>query len=108
MLDIHSSTFKDETDIDIVTNARETLRGMDNLFDKFKELGIKYNVTVDEHNEPNKEKENEIITVSSLVCGIPSMRIVINNKRTDILNNQEAFENITKLLEEFISFFNYS
>lgn len=108
LLDIHSSTFKDETDIDIVTNARETLRGMDNLFDKFKELGVKYNVTVDEHNEPNKEKENEIITVSSLVCGIPSMRIVINNKRTDILNNQEAFENITKLLEEFISFFNYS
>lgn len=108
LLDVHSSTFKDETDIDIVTNNRETLRGMDNLFDKFKELGIKYNITVDEQNEPNKEKENEIITVSSLICGVPSMRIVINNKRLDIINNQGTFENIVKLLEEFISFFNYS
>jgi len=108
LLDIHSSTFKDETDIDIVTNNRETLRGMDNLFDKFKELGIKYNITIDEQNEPNKEKENEIITVSSLICGVPSMRIVINNKRLDIINNQGTYENIVKLLEEFISYFNYS
>ncbi len=108
LLDVHSSTFKDETDIDIVTNNRQTLRGMDYLFDKFKELGIKYSITTDEQNEPNKEKENEIITVSSLICGVPSMRIVINNKRLDVINNQATFENIVKLLEEFISFFNYS
>lgn len=62
LLDLHSSTFKDDTDIDIVTNSRETLLGMDNLFDKLRELGIKYNIKIDENNVPNKEKQNEIIT----------------------------------------------
>lgn len=108
LLDIHSSTFKDDTDIDVVTNSRETLRGMDNLFNKFKELGIKYNLKIDEKNVPNKEKENEIITVASLICAIPSIRIVINDKNMNINNDIIAFENIVKLIEEFISYFNYS
>lgn len=108
LIDIHSSTFKDDTDIDIVTNHRQTLRGMDSLFDKLKLLGIKYNVKVDENNVPNKEKSNEIITVASLLCGIPTMRIVINNKKLDVLNGEEAFNKILLLMEEFISYFNYS
>ena len=108
LIDIHSSTFKDDTDIDIVTNHRQTLRGMDSLFDKLKLLGIKYNVKVDENNVPNKEKSNEIITVASLLCGIPTMRIVINNKKLDVLNDEEAFNKILLLMEEFISYFNYS
>lgn len=106
LLDFHSSTFKDDTDIDIVTNARETLLGMDNLYDKLKELGVKYNVKVDENNIPNKEKNNEIIAISS-ICNIPSIRIIINNKKIDVENNFETFENIVKLIEEFISYFNY-
>lgn len=105
-MDFHSSTFKDDTDIDIVTNARETLLGMDNLYDKLKELGVKYNVKVDENNIPNKEKNNEIIAISS-ICNIPSIRIIINNKKIDVENNFETFENIVKLIEEFISYFNY-
>ena len=108
LIDVHSSTFKDDTVLDIVTNARETLRGMNNLYDKLKELGAKYNVKVDEQNVPNKEKENEIITVSSLLCNIPSIRIVINNKKLDVLNDEKTFENIIKVIEEFISYFNYS
>ncbi|MGN1268998.1 MAG: hypothetical protein ACI4U0_05860 [Candidatus Aphodocola sp.] len=108
LIDVHSSTFKDDTDIDIVTNSRQTLRGMDSLFDKLKLLGVKYNVKVDENNVPNKEKSNEIITVASLICGIPTMRIVINNKKLDILNSEESFNKILLVLEEFISYFNYS
>lgn len=104
LLDVHASTFNDDTDIDIVTNFRKTLVGMDNLFDKIKELSIKYDVKVDENNSPNKECDNEIISVSSLVCGIPSIRIVINNKKLDILNNESDFEKIVKVIEEFISF----
>lgn len=108
LIDVHSSTFKDDTDIDIVTNSRQTLRGMDSLFDKLKLLGVKYNVKVDENNVPNKEKSNEIITVASLICGIPTMRIVINNKKLDILNDEESINKILLLMEEFISYFNYS
>ena len=108
LIDIHSSTFKDDTDIDIVTNSRQTLRGMDSLFDKLKLLGVKYNVKVDENNVPNKEKSNEIITVASLICGIPTMRIVINNKKLDVLNDEESINKILLLMEEFISYFNYS
>lgn len=108
LIDVHSSTFKDDTDIDIVTNSRQTLRGMDSLFDKLKLLGVKYNVKVDENNVPNKEKENEIITVASLICGIPTMRIVINNKKLDVLNDEESINKLLLLMEEFISYFNYS
>ena len=108
LIDVHSSTFKDNTDIDIVTNSRQTLRGMDSLFDKLKLLGVKYNVKVDENNVPNKEKSNEIITVASLICGIPTMRIVINNKKLDVLNDEESINKILLLMEEFISYFNYS
>ena len=108
LLDIHSSTFKDNTDIDIVTNNRETLRGMDYLFDRLKELGVKYNIKIDENNVPNKEKENEIINVTSLICDIPAMRIVINNKRLETSDEDDSLENIINLMEEFISYFNYS
>ncbi len=106
LLDIHSSTFKDDTDIDIVTNSRQTLHGYDSLIDKLKELSVKYDIKIDENNVPNKEKENEIITVSSLLCGIPTIRMVINNKKLDIENN--SIEKIIKFIEEFISYFNYS
>ena len=94
--------------MDIVTNNRETLRGMDYLFDRLKELGVKYNIKIDENNVPNKEKENEIINVTSLICGIPSMRIVINNKRLETSDEDDSLENIISLMEEFISYFNYS
>ncbi len=105
LIDIHSSTFSDDTDIDIVTNNRESLCGYDSLIDKFKLLGIRYNVTIDEKNVPNKDKENEIIGISSLICGIPSMRLVINNKRLDVLKDEASFIKICKVLEEFIKFF---
>ncbi len=108
LIDIHSSTFKDDTDIDIVTNNRETLRGMDTLIDKLKELGVKYDVKFDEMNEPNKEKENEIIYASSLLCNIPSIRLVINNKRLNLEEDNLSIKKIEELLEEFISYFNYS
>lgn len=102
LLDIHSSSFKDDTDIDIVTNSRETLRGNNMLFDRFKSLGIKYNLTVDENNIPNKEMENEIITVTSLICNIPAIRIVLNNKKIDIANKESKIESIVNLLKEYI------
>lgn len=108
LIDIHSSTFKDDADIDIVTNSRQSLNGMDNLFDKLKSLGVKYGVTVEENNVPNKEKENEIITVASTLCKIPSIRMVINNKKLDVINNEETFKKICCVIEEFISYFNYS
>ena len=108
LIDIHSSTFSDDTDIDIVSNNRETLNGMDRLIDKLKELGIKYNVTFDEKNFPNKEKENEIIYETSKTCGIPSFRIVINNKKLHIDDDNNKLEDIINLLEEFISYFNYT
>ena len=94
--------------MDIVTNNRETLRGMDYLFDRLKELGVKYNIKIDENNVPNKEKENEIINVTSLICNIPAMRIIINNKRLETKDEDDSLENIINLMEEFISYFNYS
>lgn len=108
LIDVHSSTFKDDTDIDIVTNKRETLCGITSLIDKLKMLGIKYNVKIDENNVPNKDKENEIIGVASLICGIPSMRIVINNRKLNVVSNEESFLRICKVLEEFVAYFNYS
>jgi len=105
LLDIHSSTFKDDTDIDIVTNNRQTLRGNDELINKLEELGVKYNIKFDEMNEPNKDKENEIIYVASLVCNIPTIRLVINNKRLDLDNDSESIIRIEKLLQDFIMSF---
>ena len=81
---------------------------MDYLFDRLKELGVKYNIKIDENNVPNKEKENEIINVTSLICDIPTMRIVINNKRLETSDEDDSLENIINLMEEFISYFNYS
>ncbi len=107
LLDIHSSTFSDDTDIDIVTNNRETLCGMDSLIDKLKTLAIKHDVKIDEHNVPNKDKENEIIGATSLLCGIPSIRLVINNKRIDIDDENNIILRICMLLEDFISYVNY-
>lgn len=108
LIDIHSSTFSDDTDIDIVTNNRKTLLGNNILFNKLNSLGIKYNLKIDENNIPNKDSENEIISVTSLICNIPSIRIVINNKSLDILNNELSVKKIINLIEEFISYFNYS
>lgn len=108
LIDIHSSTFIDNADIDIVTNKHQTLCGNDNLIDKIKVLGIKYNVTIGERNEPNKEKENEIIYISSNNCNIPSIRIVINNKLLDMENYNRKLEDVCKLIEDFVSYFNYS
>lgn len=107
LLDIHSSTFSDDTDIDIVTNNRKTLLGNDMLFNKLNSLGIKYNLKIDENNTPNKDSENEIISVASSVCNIPSIRIIINNNSIDVLNNFTKVNKIINLLEEFISFYNY-
>ena len=81
---------------------------MDYLFDRLKELGVKYNIKIDENNVPNKEKENEIINVTSLICDIPTMRIVINNKILETSDEDDSLENIINLMEEFISYFNYS
>lgn len=108
LIDVHSSKFKDNTDIDIVTNKRETLVGRNELFDKLKELGVRYNLKIDENNVPNKDMENEIISVSSLLCGIPSIRVVINEEKLDVMVNEEKATKIVNLLEEFISYFNYS
>lgn len=105
LVDIHSSTFKDDTDIDVVTNQRTTLCGMVDLPQKIKNIGKKYGISVDENNVPNKCPENEIIAVTSLICGIPSIRIVINNKKLDITNNEEGFKNICRTIEEFILLF---
>ena len=102
LIDIHSSEFKDDTDIDVVTNQRTTLCGVNDLPEKIKEIGLKYKVKVDENNVPNRSFENEIIAVTSLVCGVPSIRLVINNKKLDILSNEECFSNICKTIEEFI------
>lgn len=105
LIDIHSSTFSDDTDIDVVTNKRQTLIGKDDLYTKLKQIGIMHGVEIDENNEPNKEKENEIITVTSLICGIPAMRLVINNRKLDILNNEKNFYKVAKVIENFINDF---
>ena len=105
LIDIHSSTFSDDTDIDVVTNKRQTLIGKDDLYTKLKQFGIMHGAKIDENNEPNKEKENEIIMVTSLICGIPAMRLVINNKKLDILNNEKNFYKVAKVIENFINDF---
>ena len=105
LIDIHSSTFSDDTDIDVVTNKRQTLIGKDDLYTKLKQFGIMHGAKIDENNEPNKEKENEIIMVTSLICGIPAMRLVINNKKLDILNNENNFYKVAKVIENFINDF---
>ena len=105
LIDIHSSTFSDDTDIDVVTNKRQTLIGKDDLYTKLKQFGIMHGAKIDENNEPNKEKENEIIMVTSLICGIPAMRLVINNKKLDILNNDKNFYKVAKIIENFINDF---
>ena len=38
LIDIHSSTFSDDTDIDVVTNKRQTLIGKDDLYTKLKTM----------------------------------------------------------------------
>lgn len=101
LIDIHSSTFKDDTDIDIVTDGRTTLLDKTNIIDDFKKIALKNNVKVDENNIPNKDNENEIISVVSLVCGIPSLRLVINNKKLS-LNNEKVFYNIVNTIRELI------
>lgn len=106
LLDIHSSTFSDDTDMDIVTNKRETLCGSDYLIENLQDLSKKYNIKIDENNSPNKEKKSEIIGSASLLCGIPCIRIVMNNKKFDIINNEDKFNNIVKLLSEFILTYN--
>lgn len=105
LIDIHSSTFSDDTDIDVVTNKRQTLIGNNDLYTKLKQFGIMHGAKIDENNEPNKEKENEIIMVTSLICGIPAMRLVINNKKLDILNNEKNFYKVAKVIENFINDF---
>lgn len=101
LIDIHSSTFKDDTDIDIVTDGRTTLLDKTNIIDDFKKIALKNNVKVDENNIPNKDNENEIISVVSLVCGIPSLRLVINNKKLS-LDNEKVFYNIVNTIRELI------
>lgn len=105
LIDIHSSTFKDDTDIDIVTNQGTTLCGLNDLPNKIKEIGKKHNIKIDENNVPNKSLENEIISVASLICGVPSIRIVINDKKLDVINSEESFNNICSTLEELILMF---
>lgn len=106
LIDIHSSNFSDDTDIDVVTNYRTTLCEEKDLVDKFKLVALKNSVKVDENNVPNKSKENEIISVVSLVCGVPALRLVINNKKIDIENNEEDFKLICNVLEEFVNLYN--
>ena len=101
LIDIHSSTFKDDTDIDIVTDGRTTLLDKNNIIDDFKKIALKNKVKVDENNIPNKDNENEIISVVSLVCGIPSLRLVINNKKLS-LDNEKVFYNIVNTIRELI------
>ena len=101
LIDIHSSTFNNDTDIDIVTDGRTTLLDKTNIIDDFKKIALKNNVKVDENNIPNKDNENEIISVVSLVCGIPSLRLVINNKKLS-LDNEKVFYNIVNTIRELI------
>lgn len=105
LIDVHSSDFSDDTDIDVVTNNRKTLLGMGQLFDALKNIGIKYNVKIDENNVPNSDYEHEIIANASLLCAIPCMRIVINNKKISMNNSEKDFSKIFYVLEEFISNF---
>ena len=103
LIDIHSSNFKNNADIDIVTNQRLTLCGEYDIIDAIKKLGNKYDLVVEENNVPNKEKENEIIFVTSLICGIPSIRIVINNNSLDIDKDCEKINKLIHLIEDLIA-----
>ncbi len=103
LIDIHSSDFKDDCDIDIVTNNHETLCGHVRLIEILKLLAIKNGLKIDEHNIPNKEKENEIISTTSLVGGIPSIRLVINKNSLDIYNNEITVKKICNFLNDFVS-----
>lgn len=107
LLDIHSSSFKDDTDIDVVSHLHETLCGHEDLIKKLNMLCIKYGLKMDENNKPNPEKENEIIAVTALVCGIPSIRIVINKNNMVEPENNIKFKKICAMLEEFISGLDY-
>lgn len=103
LIDIHSSTFKDDTDLDLVSHLHETLCGHEEIVSKLKLLSNKYGLKIDENNNPNPEKENEIIASTALVCGIPSIRIVINNKNMVAPGDNMKFKKICAMLEEFIN-----
>src|SRR5574344_259979 len=107
LIDLHSSTFKDDTDIDIVTNKRETLCGHDEIIDTLKAIALKHNLKIDENNTPNKNKQNEVIAVTSKTCLVPSLRMVINNKNLDVNRMSNKIEDICKFLEEFESSFTF-
>lgn len=102
LIDIHSSSFADDTDIDIVTNSRTTLCKNNELVEKFKLICIKKGLKVDENNIPNKEKACEIISVVSMICGVPAIRIILNNKKIDINGNEKDFIKICDAIEEFV------
>ena len=101
-IDVHSSKFKDDADIDIVSHLHETLCGDELLIEKIKLLGLKYNLNIAENNKPNPEKNNEVIAVSSLICGVPSIRLVINEKNLDIKNDDRNFKRICSLLQDLV------
>ena len=66
LIDIHSSTFKDDTDIDIVTDNRITLLGNSNIIDSLKEIAIKNNIKVYTPIKIKDEIEKINITVEQL------------------------------------------
>lgn len=103
LIDVHSSTFKDDTDVDIVTNLRQTLCGNDKIIDDLKFIADKYGLKIDENNKPNKEKAYEVIGITSYMCNIPALRIVFNNKSLDFITNPEKAEKIIMFLEDFLS-----
>lgn len=103
VIDIHSSTFKNEADMDIVTNNKTTLCDRLELPVMLKEIGKKNGLLIEEMNKPNDEKNNEIIASASLIGGVPSLRIVINNKRLDINSEDNKFEAIYNTIEEFVN-----
>lgn len=102
LIDIHSTSFKDDSDIDVVTNLRGTLGNELQLVDKLKLIGLKNDVVIDENNKPNKEVQCEIISVVSLVCGIPAMRIILNSNKLDLEKDSAALQKICDAIEEFI------
>lgn len=105
LIDIHSTSFKDDSDIDVVTNLRGTLGKELQLVDKLKLIGLKNDVVIDENNKPNKEVQCEIISVVSLVCGIPAMRIILNSNKIDLEKDSAALQKICDAIEEFISLY---
>lgn len=102
LIDIHSASFKDDSDIDVVTNLRDTLCKELQLVDKLKLIGLKNDVVVDENNKPNKEARSEIISVVSLVCGIPAIRIILNSNKIDVESDYPTLQKICDAIEEFI------